>query len=196
MEPGSSTRTWPLSSVARRLELKHDPRMSSVARFTRQRWRTGRRVLRFHGRSDPAAGSACCPTGSIGSRAATSSIDLSGVGRMDTIGAWLVHRTARERGGEIIGADAAVTTSAPAGREGRSAGQGPARSAGPVPARARPGRHGDGRGRPDLRRTARLLRRDADLDRQRRSAIRAASASTRSSSASRWSGSTPSGSSA
>src|SRR5690606_10371232 len=36
-------------------------------------------------------------------------IDLSGIERIDTIGAWLVHRVARESGAEIIGADQGAT---------------------------------------------------------------------------------------
>ncbi len=32
-------------------------------------------------------------------------IDISGVGRMDTVGAWLIYRSARDHGAEITGAD-------------------------------------------------------------------------------------------
>ncbi|MEH6758364.1 MAG: ABC transporter permease [Parasphingorhabdus sp.] len=32
-------------------------------------------------------------------------LDLSGVGYIDTVGAWLIHRTARDTGAEIVGAD-------------------------------------------------------------------------------------------
>jgi phospholipid/cholesterol/gamma-HCH transport system permease protein len=76
--------------------------MSSVARFSEAQ-RDGRRVLQFAGdlilsklgplpnRLDRLKGSGL-------------TLDISQVGRMDTIGAWLIHRTARERGGEIVGA--------------------------------------------------------------------------------------------
>ena len=33
-------------------------------------------------------------------------IDLSGVERMDTVGAWIVYRTVRDRGAKVVGADA------------------------------------------------------------------------------------------
>ena len=33
-------------------------------------------------------------------------IDLSGVERMDTVGAWLVYRTVRDRGAQVVGASA------------------------------------------------------------------------------------------
>ena len=32
-------------------------------------------------------------------------IDLTGVGRMDTVGAWLIHRTQRDRGATLVGAN-------------------------------------------------------------------------------------------
>ena len=35
-------------------------------------------------------------------------IDLSGVGRMDTVGAWLIHRAQRDRNAQVIGASADV----------------------------------------------------------------------------------------
>src|SRR5919112_1589947 len=47
MEPTSSIRALPCP-VARRGDLKHDPRMSSVARFTESQ-EEGRRILRFQG---------------------------------------------------------------------------------------------------------------------------------------------------
>jgi phospholipid/cholesterol/gamma-HCH transport system permease protein len=82
--------------------------MSSVARFT-ESVEDGRRVLRFQGdltlsrlgvlpnRLDRLKGDGFV-------------VDLSGVGRMDTIGAWLVHRTVRDRKGEIVGADEGAQT--------------------------------------------------------------------------------------
>ena len=38
-------------------------------------------------------------------------IDLSGVERMDTVGAWLVYRTVRDRGAKVVGASPAVELS-------------------------------------------------------------------------------------
>jgi phospholipid/cholesterol/gamma-HCH transport system permease protein len=92
--------------LARRRELKHARAMSGVARFS-ESVREGRRVLRFQGdlvlpklgvlpnRLDRLKGNGFV-------------LDVSEVGRMDTIGAWLVHRTARQRGGEIVGANDGV----------------------------------------------------------------------------------------
>jgi phospholipid/cholesterol/gamma-HCH transport system permease protein len=37
-------------------------------------------------------------------------IDLSGVERMDTVGAWLVYRTVRDRGARVVGANAEATS--------------------------------------------------------------------------------------
>ena len=77
--------------------------MSTVARF-RDAVEDGRRVLHF-------AGDLTLPRlGALPSRLDRLKghgflLDLSGVERMDTIGAWLVHRTARERDGEIVGAN-------------------------------------------------------------------------------------------
>jgi phospholipid/cholesterol/gamma-HCH transport system permease protein len=82
--------------------------MSSVARFTDTQ-EEGRRVLRFQGDLTlPRLG--VLPNRLDRLKGRDFLIDLSGVGRMDTIGAWLVHRTARERGGEIVGADPSLTT--------------------------------------------------------------------------------------
>ncbi len=36
-------------------------------------------------------------------------IDLSGVEKIDTVGAWLIHRTVRDRGAKVVGASADVT---------------------------------------------------------------------------------------
>ena len=38
-------------------------------------------------------------------------IDLSGVERMDTVGAWLVYRAVRDRGAKVVGASPTLTTS-------------------------------------------------------------------------------------
>src|SRR6186997_516761 len=37
-------------------------------------------------------------------------IDLSGVERMDTVGAWLVYRTVRDRGARVVGASPEATS--------------------------------------------------------------------------------------
>ena len=78
--------------------------MSSVARFS-EASEGGRRILRFEGDLTlsklgvlPARLDRLKGDGFI--------IDLSGVGRMDTIGAWIIHRTLRDRGGEVVGAGA------------------------------------------------------------------------------------------
>jgi phospholipid/cholesterol/gamma-HCH transport system permease protein len=77
--------------------------MSSVARF-RDAVEDGRRVLHFEGDLTlPRLGP--LPTRLDRLKGRGFLLDLSGVGRMDTIGAWLVHRTARLRDGEIIGAN-------------------------------------------------------------------------------------------
>jgi phospholipid/cholesterol/gamma-HCH transport system permease protein len=76
--------------------------MSTVARFN-EGSEDGRRVLRFEGdltlsRLGPL------PTRLERLKGGDYVIDLSGVGRMDTIGAWLIHRTARDRKAEIVNA--------------------------------------------------------------------------------------------
>jgi phospholipid/cholesterol/gamma-HCH transport system permease protein len=76
--------------------------MSTVARFT-EGSEGGRRVLRFEGdltlsRLGPL------PTRLERLKGGGYVIDLSGVGRMDTIGAWLIHRTARDRKAEVVNA--------------------------------------------------------------------------------------------
>ena len=75
--------------------------MSAPADFTLDEQGSGR-VLRFSGsltlarlRDLPERLAGVKPTG----------IDLSGVERMDTVGAWIVHRAARDGGAEITGAD-------------------------------------------------------------------------------------------
>jgi phospholipid/cholesterol/gamma-HCH transport system permease protein len=97
-----------LSIVARIQELKHDAAMSSVARFT-DSIEEGRRVLRFQG-DLTLSRLGVLPNRLDRLKGNDFLIDLSGVGRIDTIGAWLVHRTARERGGRIVNADPSVTS--------------------------------------------------------------------------------------
>jgi phospholipid/cholesterol/gamma-HCH transport system permease protein len=79
--------------------------MSSVARY-QDSLEDGRRVLRFQG-DLTLARLGPLPTRIERLKGTGFVLDLSGVGRMDTIGAWLVHRTARDRDGEVIGATAA-----------------------------------------------------------------------------------------
>jgi phospholipid/cholesterol/gamma-HCH transport system permease protein len=76
--------------------------MSSVARFTETR-EEGRRILHLHG-DLTLARLGVLPARLERLKGSGFVLDLSGVGRMDTIGAWLVHRTARDRDGEIRGA--------------------------------------------------------------------------------------------
>src|ERR1700684_588049 len=77
--------------------------MSTVARF-RDAVEQGRRVLHCEGNLTlPRLG--LLPTRLDRLKGRGFLLDLSGVERMDTIGAWLVHRTARQRGGEITGAN-------------------------------------------------------------------------------------------
>jgi phospholipid/cholesterol/gamma-HCH transport system permease protein len=76
--------------------------MSTVARFS-EGSEDGRRVLRFEG-DLTLARLGPLPTRLDRLKGAGYVIDLSGVGRMDTIGAWLIHRTARDRKAEIVGA--------------------------------------------------------------------------------------------
>jgi len=82
--------------------------MSSVARYSEAQ-EDGRRVLRFAGdltlsRLGPL------PQRLDRLKGRDFVLDISNVGRMDTIGAWLLYRTARERGGEIVGADAGAAS--------------------------------------------------------------------------------------
>src|SRR3569623_2320079 len=78
--------------------------MSTVARF-KDAVEDGRRVLHFEG-DLTLARLGVLPTRLDRLKGRGFLLDLSGVERMDTIGAWLVHRTARQRGGEIVGASA------------------------------------------------------------------------------------------
>ena len=76
--------------------------MSTGASFT-EKTEDGRRVLRFTG-DLTLARLGGLPTRLDRMKGRDVVLDLSGVGRMDTIGAWTIHRTARERGGTIVGA--------------------------------------------------------------------------------------------
>ena len=74
--------------------------MSTVARCT-DRVIEGRRVLQFQGDLTlPRLG--VLPSRIDRMKGDSFVLDLAGVGRMDTIGAWLIHRTAKERGGEVV----------------------------------------------------------------------------------------------
>jgi phospholipid/cholesterol/gamma-HCH transport system permease protein len=82
--------------------------MSTVARFS-EKVEGGRRILQFSGDLTlsrlgvlPNRLQRIKPRGAV--------LDLTGVGRMDTIGAWLIHRTARECGAEVTGASPGVQT--------------------------------------------------------------------------------------
>ncbi|HEX8667777.1 MAG TPA: ABC transporter permease [Allosphingosinicella sp.] len=82
--------------------------MSTVARFT-ESVEKGRRVLHFQGDLTlPRLGP--LPTRLERLKGNGFVLDLSNVERMDTIGAWIVHRTARDRGAEIVGAVDGVRT--------------------------------------------------------------------------------------
>ena len=77
--------------------------MSSVARF-KDAVEDGRRVLHFEGDLTlPRLG--VLPNRLDRLKGRGFLLDLKGVERMDTIGAWLVHRTARQREGQIVGAN-------------------------------------------------------------------------------------------
>jgi phospholipid/cholesterol/gamma-HCH transport system permease protein len=76
--------------------------MSSVARYS-ESVEDGRRVLRFHG-DLVLSRLGVLPTRLDRLKGKGFLLDVSDVERMDTIGAWLVHRTARQREGEIVGA--------------------------------------------------------------------------------------------
>ncbi|MEA3063671.1 MAG: phospholipid/cholesterol/gamma-HCH transport system permease protein, partial [Sphingomonadales bacterium] len=82
--------------------------MSTVARFTESH-EDGRRVLRFQG-DLTLSRLGVLPTRLERLKGDNFVIDLSEVGRMDTIGAWIVHRTARDRHGEIVGAQGSAAT--------------------------------------------------------------------------------------
>jgi len=80
--------------------------MSSVARFT-EGTEAGRRVLRFEG-DLTLSRLGVLPAKLDRLKGSGFLIDLSQVGRMDTIGAWIVHRTVRDRGGEVAGASPGI----------------------------------------------------------------------------------------
>jgi phospholipid/cholesterol/gamma-HCH transport system permease protein len=82
--------------------------MSTVARFTETN-ENGRRVLHFQG-DLTLARLGVLPNRLDRLKGGGFVVDLSGIGRMDTIGAWIVHRTARDRGAEIVGADESALT--------------------------------------------------------------------------------------
>jgi phospholipid/cholesterol/gamma-HCH transport system permease protein len=106
--PPRQASTWTSVQLARALEFKHVGAMSSVARFTESS-REGRRVLQFQGDLVlPKLG--VLPNRLDRLKGRGFLLDLSGVNRIDTIGAWLVHRTARQRDGEIVGASEGVAT--------------------------------------------------------------------------------------
>jgi phospholipid/cholesterol/gamma-HCH transport system permease protein len=77
--------------------------MSTVARFSEAEV-DGRRVLRFEG-DLTLQRLGVLPQRLERLRGRDYLIDIAGIGRIDTIGAWILHRTARDRGGEIVGAD-------------------------------------------------------------------------------------------
>ncbi|TFI59842.1 MlaE family lipid ABC transporter permease subunit [Sphingomonas parva] len=76
--------------------------MSTVARCT-DTIEDGRRVLRFAG-DLTLARLGVLPTKLDRMKGRDFVLDLSGVGRMDTIGAWTIHRVVRDRGGTVVGA--------------------------------------------------------------------------------------------
>ena len=76
--------------------------MTTVARFT-EKVENGRRVLQFSG-DLTLSRLGVTPTRLDRLKGRDFVLDLSGVGRMDTIGAWLVHRMVRDRGAQIVGA--------------------------------------------------------------------------------------------
>jgi phospholipid/cholesterol/gamma-HCH transport system permease protein len=77
--------------------------MSSVARFSEAEVE-GRPVLRFEG-DLTLARLGPLPQRLERLRGRGYLLDIAEIGRIDTIGAWILHRTARDRGGEIVGAD-------------------------------------------------------------------------------------------
>ena len=91
-----------LVHLARSGELKHVRPMSSVARYVESN-EGGKRLLCFQG-DLTLAKLGVLPTRLERLKGRGYVLDLSGVGRMDTIGAWIIHRTARDHDGEIIGA--------------------------------------------------------------------------------------------
>jgi phospholipid/cholesterol/gamma-HCH transport system permease protein len=77
--------------------------MAEPADFTEEPMSDGGNVLRFSGQLVIAAADG------VDARLRTLSgpvtrLDLSGITRIDTVGAWLIHRTARDHGAKIVGA--------------------------------------------------------------------------------------------
>ena len=121
----------------------------------------------------------------------------SEIDRMDTVGAWIVYRTVRDRGAKVIGASRDEVSLLKQVARVRRAGAGPSRRAGTASsASSRELGEWVAEAGHDAGRPARLLRRDPDRLRQRHPPAAGASASTPSSSASTWSASARSGSSA
>ena len=78
--------------------------MAEPADFTQEALHDGSQSLRFSGTLAIAA------IGGLDERlrelpATISKIDLSAIEHIDTVGAWLIYRTARDHDAEIIGAD-------------------------------------------------------------------------------------------
>lgn len=78
--------------------------MAEVADFTEEQLPDGGSVLRFSGKLVIAAVSGL-DTRLRGLEGPIREIDISGVKHMDTVGTWLVHRTAREHDAKITGAN-------------------------------------------------------------------------------------------
>ncbi|HEX8217384.1 MAG TPA: ABC transporter permease [Allosphingosinicella sp.] len=77
--------------------------MSTVARFT-EKVENGRRVFQFTG-DLTLSRLGVLPTRLQRAKPRGALLDLSGVRRVDTIGAWLIHRTARDCACEVTGAN-------------------------------------------------------------------------------------------
>ena len=77
-------------------------------------------------------------------------IDLGGVEKMDTVGAWLIHRAVRDRGAKVIGAAPEEQRIARPGRRGRPSDAGCAPKS-PIRRRARSTSLATGRSRPAAR---------------------------------------------
>jgi phospholipid/cholesterol/gamma-HCH transport system permease protein len=77
--------------------------MSTVARFT-EKVEDGRRVLQFSG-DLTLSRLGVLPNRLQKAKLRGAVLDLSGVRRVDTIGAWLIHRTARDCACEVTGAN-------------------------------------------------------------------------------------------
>jgi anti-anti-sigma regulatory factor len=102
MKPGKHSAP-PFVQLARQGELKHGLGMSTVARLT-EGSEEGRRVLRFSG-DLTLSRLGVLPTRLDRLKGSGFLVDLSDVARVDTVGAWMIHRTARDRGAEVVGAN-------------------------------------------------------------------------------------------